>query len=109
MHYIQQRRHLLHFVDNDALPTNASYDLVISNYAFSEITVDEQINYINNVINKSKSGYMTCNFISDIFNLKSLTLDELLALMDLPNRKITLISEEPNTYHSNIVITWHEF
>lgn len=40
-------------------PTGLSYDLVISNYALSEIPHCEQ--YINEVLAKAKHGYITCN------------------------------------------------
>ena len=40
-------------------PTGHEYDLVISNYALSEI-VDNKL-YIDEVLRKSKHGYITCN------------------------------------------------
>lgn len=96
------------FVNNGNISENEIYDLVISNYAFSEISVDEQLNYIKNVINKSKNGYMTCNFVSDLFKIKSLSLDEILLLIQLPNRKIELFPEEPITFSNNVIIVWRE-
>ena len=38
-----------------------SYDLVISNYAFSELPIELQAQYIKKVIAKSKCGYLTMN------------------------------------------------
>ena len=38
-----------------------SYDLVISNYAFSELPIELQTQYIKKVIAKSKCGYLTMN------------------------------------------------
>jgi len=40
-------------------PTGQQYDLVISNYALSEI-VDNKL-YIDEVVKKAKHGYLTCN------------------------------------------------
>ena len=40
-------------------PTGQTYDLVISNYALSEI-VDNKL-YIDEVLRRSKHGYITCN------------------------------------------------
>lgn len=40
-------------------PTGQEYDLVISNYALSEV-VDNSV-YIQEIIMKSKHGYLTCN------------------------------------------------
>lgn len=41
------------------LPTGQEYDLVISNYALSEISNNKL--YIDKIIKKSKHGYITCN------------------------------------------------
>ena len=41
--------------------TEKSYDLVISNYAFSELPIELQLQYIKKVIAKSKCGYLTMN------------------------------------------------
>lgn len=46
-------------------PTGQEYDLVISNYALSEV-LDNKL-YIDEVVNKSKCGYITCN--SDLVKL----------------------------------------
>lgn len=92
--------------DNSSLEN--SYDLVISNYAFSEVSTDEQIIYINKIINNSKMGYMICNFTSDFFGLTSLTLDQIISLISLPSRTICLLPEIPNTYPRNTLIIWQE-
>ena len=98
----------IHFIPSTQLFQEENYDLVISNYAFSEISQDEQISYINKIINKSKNGYMICNFISELFNLKSLSLQEILSLINIPNRTIFLLEEDPLTHPQNIVIIWKE-
>ena len=85
-----------------------SYDLVISNYAFSEVTIDEQMNYITKIINNSKMGYMICNFTSDFFSLSSLTLNQILSSINLPSRTIYVLAEIPNTYPNNVLIIWQE-
>ena len=102
--------------DNKHLPIKDSYDLVISNYAFSEVGKIQQIQYIEKIINRSKAGYMTCNFISDIFNIESLTLDEILVSIKRPNRKVVVLPEEPDTLGEDVkgscsktvIITWTE-
>lgn len=40
-------------------PTGEQYDLVISNYALSEVPDNQQ--YIDEVLKRSKHGYITCN------------------------------------------------
>jgi hypothetical protein len=74
------------------------YDLCISNYAFSEVGRNYQNIYIENVINKSAMGYLTCNFIAP----ENLTKDEILNLK--PN--FTVYEERPLTGEGNLIYTW---
>lgn len=84
------------------------YDLLISNYAFSELSKDEQILYIDNFINRAKCGYMICNFTSDYFGLSSLTLKEIISLISRVNREVQVLDEIPNTFPNNVLIVWKE-
>jgi len=81
-----------------------SWDLVISNYAFSELPYETQLIYINKVLLKSKNGYMTMNSGLDTsaFQKNHLSLKEITNLM--PNIKI--IPEEPLTGEGNYIIVW---
>lgn len=66
---------------------NESYDLVISNYALSEIPDNKQ--YIDGVLRKSTHGYITCN--TDMVQL------------DWPHEKQPDIITERET---NYILTW---
>lgn len=92
---------------NKFMPSK-SYDLVISNYAFTEVTKDGQLQYIEQIINRSKNGYLTCNFVSSGFGLNSLDLQELIGLISLPNRLVEIISERPLTHPRNVIVIWRE-
>lgn len=89
---------------NDLIVDN--YDLVISNYAFSEIKKDIQIEYVNKVIKNSKHGYFTFNFISDIFNINSLSKEEFIELIKDENKDIKIINEYPLTHPKNFILYW---
>jgi putative sugar O-methyltransferase len=82
----------------------SSWDLVISNYAFSELPSETQYNYINKILLKSKNGYMTMNsgLETSAFKKNHLSLKEITNLM--PNIKI--IPEEPLTFKDNYIIIW---
>jgi putative sugar O-methyltransferase len=82
----------------------SSWDLVISNYAFSELPAETQYNYINKILLKSKNGYMTMNsgLETSAFKTNHLSLKEITNLM--PNIKI--IPEEPLTFKDNYIIVW---
>jgi hypothetical protein len=68
-------------------PTGFHYDLVISNYALSEI-IDNKL-YIDEIIKKSKHGYITCN--TDLVKL------------DFPHSRMPDIKGERET---NYILTW---
>lgn len=60
------------------LKKNYSYDLIISNYAFTECHKKIQETYINKIVTKSKRGYIKCNFMSHNIGFPQLTKKELL-------------------------------
>lgn len=95
------------FIDNDKISQAANYDLVISNYAFSEIDREEQMAYINAIIGRTPNGYMTINFISESFNLQSLSVDDLMSMLLSRGFKGKIEKEFPITNPDNLLITWH--
>ena len=81
------------------------YDLVISNYAFSELPKSLQIKYIEKVLIKSKRGYITMNSGYGKDNLRSFKKMSIQEIRDhLPNT--TLLKEEPLTYEYNYILIW---
>jgi putative sugar O-methyltransferase len=79
------------------------YDLVISNYAFSELPAELQRRYIGKLMRSAKRGYLTMNsgLPDSVFQRNKLTLAELTEL--LPEFKV--LPEEP-AYPGNYVIVW---
>jgi putative sugar O-methyltransferase len=75
-------------------------DLVISNYAFTEISRDIQDVYIKKIIKKSKRGYITYSDISG--DLNSYKKQELLSI--IPGS--AEYPEEPATHPGNCIIAW---
>lgn len=76
-------------------------DLVISNYAFSELNRDVQDKYLKNVVLNSPRGYITWNNLSEQ-TLGGYTLAELIRV--IPNSQI--LPEKPNTSECNAIIVW---
>lgn len=76
-------------------------DLVISNYAFSELNRDIQDQYLKNVVLPSPRGYITWNSLSTK-TLGGYSLAELIRI--IPNSQIH--PEVPNTSESNAIIVW---
>jgi putative sugar O-methyltransferase len=81
-----------------------NYDLVVSNYAFSELPSKLQIRYIKKIFSKSKRGYLTMNsgLPSSAFQQDKLTFAELEKL--LPHFEV--MAERPLTHPGNYIIFW---
>lgn len=77
------------------------YDLVLSNYAFTELPRTIQDVYLSKVILNSKRGYITYNEIAPK-EFNSYKPDELIAI--IPGSKI--LKEEPLTHPKNCIILW---
>jgi hypothetical protein len=82
-------------------PKSSNPDLVISNYAFSELNREIQDQYLKNVILRSPRGYITWNNLS-AEDLGGYSLAELIRL--IPNSQIH--PDKPNTRESNAIIVW---
>lgn len=78
------------------------FDLVISNYAYSELSRELQDLYYEKVIKRSKNGYFTYNFISNLFNIDSYSKEEVFSKFSEKNLKI--MDEYPNTFENNIIL-----
>jgi putative sugar O-methyltransferase len=78
-----------------------NYDLVISNYAFSELPRSIQDVYLSKIILNSKKGYITFNEISPGY-FNSYKREELIDI--IPNSRI--IEEKPLTHPKNCIIVW---
>jgi hypothetical protein len=97
-HYAQPR--LLFFHSMEEMESRA-YDLVMSNYAFTELPRSIQESYLQRVILRSSRGYITYNEITPP-QFRSYKAEELLALIPGATR----IKEEPLTHTKNCIIVW---
>ena len=84
---------------------NSEYDLIISNYAFSELPKETQILYLEKILSKSKRGYMIMNSASphkkNLGN-SQLNYDEIIKY--LPTCKV--LPEMPLTSQNNYLLIW---
>jgi putative sugar O-methyltransferase len=76
-------------------------DLVISNYAFSELTRELQDEYLENFILNSKRGYMIYNHINPI-EFESYSAHDFCKMV--PGAEI--IQEIPQTDKTNVLVVW---
>lgn len=78
-----------------------SGDLLVSNYAFSELTRGTQDKYINWMFKNFKKGYVTWNTLSES-NLGGFKLSELLSTY----KQLRVLEEKPLTAPGNQIIFW---
>lgn len=81
-----------------------AYDLVISNYAFSELPAPVQRAYIEKVLKKSARGYLTMNSgrPDSVFSKGKMKLEEIQAL--IPNTRV--LEEKPYSAPGNYLLVW---
>ena len=78
-----------------------NYDLVISNFAFSELPRAIQNVYLKKVISKAPKGYITYNEITPK-EYQSYKANELVDII----HGSKILKEEPLTHPKNCVIVW---
>jgi len=84
---------------------NSEYDLVISNYAFSELPKKTQLIYLEKVLSKSRRGYLIMNSGSPYKkNHDSSQLEYDQIIKHLP--KCRVLPEEPLTAKDNYLLVW---
>ncbi len=81
------------------------FDLVISNYAFSELPIQLQEQYFDEIISNSKNGYLTMNSKVEggTFNVKS-SMSKAEIKERIP--KCIFSEEKPKTYINNYLVHW---
>ena len=89
---------------NEIVSLDKKFDLIISNYAFTEISRSIQEFYLNNILLKSTHGYITCNFISKDWRIDSYSLQEL--EQKLSNFNTKRAEEFPLTHKDNLILCW---
>jgi len=80
------------------------WDIIISNYAFSELKRECQQQYVEKVLLNARHGYMTMNsgFGGKFGGIHNMRVDELTQLI----RNCRIIEETPKTGFNNFVLTW---
>ena len=90
------------FVDEGSLSNlKESYDLLISNYAYTELSRIKQLKYFD-LIKSAKCGYMTGYFCDSI----GLSEQEFLASAAPYKIPINWEIEQPMSYYRNRIFTW---
>lgn len=94
------------FLDHTQLSEAKEYDLIISNYAFTEMDRYEQKEYLDKVIAPTRNGYMTCNSSFSMSHVNCLSVEELLTALSSPDRLVYIEAERPLSFPSNVLMLW---
>lgn len=89
----------------DSLHDN-NYDLVISNYAFSELGRAIQDIYLEKIINRSKHGYISYGAFNPIFDdtkFRAYKIDEYPKII---HKNIKILEEVPPLHPLNKIVVW---
>jgi putative sugar O-methyltransferase len=73
------------YLTDKIMPKNEKFDIVISNYAFSELSSKLQNLYYSNILKHSNRGYLTCNFKTHTWDRKQMQVED---FSDFPNFKV---------------------
>ena len=80
------------------------FDLIISNYAFTELSRCFQELYLEKILVGCSHGYITCNFVSSEFGINSFSLTQI--EKRLSNFNIRRLEELPLTHKDNLILFW---
>jgi putative sugar O-methyltransferase len=78
----------------------AQYDLVISNYAFTELRREIQDRYLEKILSNARCGYITYNNLTPP-EFRSYSKSELIGILGA-----TVYPEIPLTHEHNCILTW---
>ena len=92
----------VHYVPSNAVSKMAPYDLVLSNYAFSECEKEFQDEYLEKILRLGARGYLTCNYSTSTTYSKA----ELFEKLHTTFPAVTEVPEEPLTGSNNYIIVW---
>jgi hypothetical protein len=87
---------------SDVANIDEDFDIVISNYAYSELDKNLQDLYYDRIIKRSKNGYLTYNFISNLCNIDSYNKEEV--FNKFSDKGIKILEETPKTFEDNLII-----
>lgn len=95
------------YLTKSQLPRDGRWDFVVSNYAFSEFDAELEREYLDLVISKSRSGYLTMNSgLSGSGQWRQPVIPVETLLAELPNA--ALLSEDPVVYPANYILVFGE-
>ena len=86
--------------------SSQNYDLVISNYTFSQFEQEKQDAYINRLLKHIPNGFLCYDFRSAIPSEQKKELDSLISVLLKQGKQGTARAENPTLHVSNVLLSW---
>lgn len=90
------------FKTPEEIDANQTYDLVLSNFAFSQCTKKAQKEYIDKILAHAKAAFLLCDEISPLYGIDSYSTKELTTL--LKSHVIEVLEDQPS---GSSILFWH--
>jgi len=94
------------FLDDAELTSPQTFDLLISNYSFSEMSVRDQYRTLVCLIENAPRGYMLLNSLAPAAGSPCMQMNTLISLLLQMGKVGTVESEKPLIHPSHLLLTW---
>lgn len=106
--YLEHHRvESVRFMDSNTGSFEENYDLVISDFGFSEYDRKIQSSYLKKLFARSKRGYLACNFYPKHFKVRPYNRGDLLQNLSRIGIPYTIEEEQPAMGQDHLIISWN--
>lgn len=95
------------YLTQDQLTEGLDFDLVISNYAFSECVRRVQDHYLKRILSEAQRGYLTCNFVGETDETSPYNKEAIIERLT-KTHSVRILSEKPRTGPMNLILVWDD-
>jgi putative sugar O-methyltransferase len=95
------------YLTQDKITEGIEFDLVVSNYAFSECIRRVQDHYLDKILKKAQRGYLTCNYDGATNETSPYNKEEIVERIS-ENHIVRILDEKPRTAPMNFILVWDD-
>jgi len=95
------------YLTQDQITESIEFDLVVSNYAFSECIRPVQDHYFDKILTKAHRGYITYNFVGAANETSPYNKEEIVERLSRKHA-VRILDEKPRTAPTNFILVWDD-
>lgn len=95
------------YLTQDKITEGIEFDLVVSNYAFSECIRRVQDHYLDKILKKAQRGYLTCNYDGTTSETSPYNKEEIVERLS-KKHIVRILDETPKTAPMNFILVWDD-